>query len=186
MDELRSVLTQLQDPKVYALVMDDRLLKDRTKEHSELIVVYVFDRLKAFFGNTTKYWWSNIDDRNIVIATWMSGLRDLSGARIMKCLLEICCARTEFKKYPPMNVVEFHKVVLQDASRVKGIEATQKMMAEKMLPMPSQLASKIPSNNADGSVKINLTSKPAEVQYRTDEELAFAAIQFARMRSMLK
>ncbi len=109
-------------PEVYS---NGNLSTNRLEQFSEEVqkklVVYVVNTLARYFGGMHHYVdglsLSDPDYENKceialnrILPIWLSGLCDVSAGQIVSGLLDILNLKTEYQKWPPKNVIEFHAV----------------------------------------------------------------------------
>lgn len=95
----------------------DELSEDAQKE----LVYMVVSTLGEYFGQIPVHYveiskeeplYSDKFTKSLsnMLPTWLSGLCDVSVAQIIYALLDILNLRTEYQKWPPKSVMEFHAV----------------------------------------------------------------------------
>lgn len=72
----------------------------------------IFETISDFFGGTTYFIGSNQDQEKLshLLTIWISGLGGLTIAQILRGLLDIIEGQTDYIKFPPKSVLEFHSV----------------------------------------------------------------------------
>jgi hypothetical protein len=101
--------------------LSTRRLDQLSEEGQKKLVVYVVNTLAKYFGGMHHY----VDGLSLadpdyenkcklalnrILPIWLSGLCDVSTAQIVNGLLDILNLKTEYQKWPPKNVIEFHAV----------------------------------------------------------------------------
>jgi hypothetical protein len=86
-----------------------KVYEEKTKNS---FLLNMFESISDFFGNNS-YILGNYDDKenfSHVLKVWMSGLENLTISQILKGLLDLVDGYTDYIKFPPRNVIEFHSI----------------------------------------------------------------------------
>lgn len=101
--------------------LSTKRLEEISEESRNKLIYSVIHTLAQYFGGMYHYvdGLSPLDPEynkkcqatlSIILPIWLSGLCDVSAAQIINGLLDILDLKTEYQKWPPKNVIEFHAV----------------------------------------------------------------------------
>jgi hypothetical protein len=121
-DKFRKISWVYEIPEVY---LNGNLCASRLEQLSEdvqkRLVLSVVTTLARYFGGMHHY----VDGLSLadaeyenkcklalnrILPVWLSGLCDVSASQIIHGLLDILNLKTEYQKWPPKSVIEFHAV----------------------------------------------------------------------------
>jgi len=110
--------------KIPEIILENIVSREKLKNFpshvKEGLVFKILETLSQYFSVVPDYYYDknsdsyeNIEDMDGINATltiWLNGLGDLSVSKIIDGLLDILNMKTEYQKWPPKSVMQFHAV----------------------------------------------------------------------------
>lgn len=103
-------------------VLSKNKLRSLSLRSKQSLIISIIETLSDYFSVVTDYYYDPKDvgsvegedtsGLNSLLTIWLSGLGDLNITQIVGGLLDILNMRTEYKKWPPKSVMQFHAVCI--------------------------------------------------------------------------
>ncbi len=100
--------------------LSENRLKSLSERAREGLIFKVIETLSQYFSVVPDYYYDSADrvtnenedisGINATLTIWLNGLGDLSVKKIIEGLLDILNMKTEYQKWPPKSVMQFHAV----------------------------------------------------------------------------